>query len=74
MNSENRLIPPKLKTLLATKDRKLFDYLYENYASTLYAIVVKVVHSEEDAKEVLQESFVKIWKNIVKYNLFVMSI
>lgn len=68
MNSEMRVISPKLKSLLATKDRKLFDYLYENYASTLYAIIVKVVHSEEDGKEVLQEAFVKIWKNIDKYD------
>lgn len=68
MDSQLRPITPKLKALLANKDRKLFDYLYENYASTLYAIIVKVVHSEEDAKEVLQESFVKIWKNIESYD------
>jgi len=42
--------------------------LYENYSGALYGIVLRIVDSEEAAEDVLQEAFVKVWKNIEKYD------
>jgi RNA polymerase sigma factor (sigma-70 family) len=57
-----------LVTALQEKDRKAFSYLYDNYSGALYGIVLKIVHDEDDANDVLQEAFVNIWKNIESYD------
>lgn len=42
--------------------------LYEYYSNTLYGLVYRIIHDEEKAKDVMQESFMKVWKNIDKYD------
>src|SRR5258706_13908599 len=51
-----------------SRDKDAFRILYDNYSSTLYGIVLKIVGSAEVAEDVLPESFVKIWKNISSYD------
>ena len=58
----------ELVTAIQCRSKDGFDYLYKNYSSTLYGIVVKIVKNEEDAHDILQDVFVKIWKNIHQYN------
>jgi RNA polymerase sigma-70 factor (ECF subfamily) len=53
--------------LLKNKDQRGFTILYDNYAAALYGIILKVVKAEEVAADVMQEAFVKIWKNIEAY-------
>jgi RNA polymerase sigma-70 factor (ECF subfamily) len=61
--TENTLI-----ILLKSKDEKGFTILYDSYSAALYGVVLKIVRSEEMAKDVLQDSFVKIWKHIDAYD------
>jgi len=42
--------------------------LYEHYGDTLLGVANKVVRNEELAQDVLQESFVKIWKKSDSYD------
>ena len=58
----------ELIELLKAKDKSGFSMLYDNYAPALYGIVLKIVRIEETAQDVLQDCFVKIWKNIESYN------
>jgi RNA polymerase sigma-70 factor (ECF subfamily) len=53
---------------LKQKDRSAFTYLYDHYSAALYGIVLKIVQDEEDAADVLQESFINIWKGIDNYD------
>ncbi len=53
---------------LKQKEREAFSYLYDNYSAALLGVIKRVIESEEVANDVLQESFVKIWKNIEYYN------
>ncbi|MEA5458082.1 sigma-70 family RNA polymerase sigma factor [Arcicella sp. LKC2W] len=57
-----------LVVLLQSKDQRGFSILYDNYSSALYGVILKIVRSEEIAADVMQDSFVKIWKNIDAYN------
>jgi RNA polymerase sigma-70 factor (ECF subfamily) len=59
---------PILISSLKQKDEKAYAYLYDNYSAALYGIIFKVVNNEEDACDVLQDSFVNIWKNIESYD------
>jgi len=41
---------------------------YKNYGDTLLGLIFKVVQSREAAEEVLQDTFVKIWKYSAQYD------
>lgn len=56
-----------LKELLK-KDDKSFTLLYDNYSKSLYGVIYNLIRNTEEAEDVLQEVFVKIWKNIDSYN------
>jgi RNA polymerase sigma-70 factor, ECF subfamily len=57
-----------LVLMLQGKDERGFSILYDNYSSALYGVILKIVRTEEIAADVMQDSFVKIWKNIEGYN------
>ena len=57
-----------LVLLLQSKDERGFSILYDNYSSALYGVILKIVRTEEIASDVMQDAFVKIWKNIEAYN------
>ena len=57
-----------LVLMLQSKDQRGFSILYDNYSSALYGVILKIVRTEEIAADVMQDSFVKIWKNIEGYN------
>ena len=58
----------ELLPLLLKKDDRSFTLLYDNYSKSLYAIIFNLIKDKEEAEDVLQEVFVKIWKNIDTYN------
>jgi len=58
-----------LVRLLKSKDEKAFNYLYDNYSAALYGVTLRVLDREDWASDVLQEVFLKIWKNIDLYDL-----
>lgn len=53
---------------MKANDHGIYNYLYDNYSPAMYGIVLKIVQDEELAKDVLQESFVKLWKSIASYD------
>lgn len=58
----------ELLPLLLKKDDRSFKILYDNYSKSLYGIIFNLIKDNEEAEDVLQEVFVKIWKNIDTYN------
>ncbi len=42
--------------------------LYDKYGPPLYGVILKIVGSEAIAQEVLQDTFIKIWKNGSTYD------
>lgn len=62
-NDEQRLILG-----IQEKEATAFNYLYDNYSGALFGVINRIVQSEEIAEDVLQEAFVKIWKNADQYN------
>lgn len=53
---------------LQARDEKLFSYLYDHYSPALYGVALKIVTDDASAGDVLQEVFIKIWKNIDRYD------
>ena len=54
--------------LLERGDKKAITLLYENYADSLYGVIQKIIRDEDTAQDVLQETFVKIWRYAKKYD------
>lgn len=54
--------------LLKQRQHDAFNYLYDNYSSSLYSIILNIVPDKDFASDVLQEVFVKIWKQIESYD------
>ncbi len=50
------------------KDDKAFTHLYDVYAKSLFAVISNTVRSRADAEAALEETFVRIWKNIDSYS------
>jgi RNA polymerase sigma-70 factor (ECF subfamily) len=53
----------ELLMLLRNDDRVAFYNIYERYCKKLYSFVFRFIKQEEDAEEIVQEVFVKIWKS-----------
>lgn len=46
-----------------------FDKIYEAYAPGMYAICLRYVRSKDDANDVLQETFIRVYNNRELYDL-----
>jgi RNA polymerase sigma factor (sigma-70 family) len=58
----------ELVLLLKQRSQQVFSYLYDNYSGALHSIIQNIVNDEELSNDVLQEVFVKIWKQIDSYD------
>jgi RNA polymerase sigma-70 factor (ECF subfamily) len=57
--------------LLIQKDNKIAFYnLYERYCRRLHGFVLRYIKQEDDAEEIVQEVFVKIWESRNKINVY----
>lgn len=50
------------------KDQKAYKELYELYARPMYNLCFRLVNHQEDAHDILQDSFIKIFENIGQLN------
>jgi RNA polymerase sigma-70 factor (ECF subfamily) len=57
----------ELLVLIYKKEEKAFTHLYDMYSKSLFAVINVLVKNREEAEDVLQDVFVKIWKNIDSY-------
>jgi RNA polymerase sigma-70 factor (ECF subfamily) len=48
--------------------REGYELLYDNYARNLYSVIYAVVKDDSTSEDLLQETFVKVWKNIDHYD------
>ena len=54
--------------LLKQREQSAFSYLYDHYSGALYSIILNIVPDRDLANDVLQEVFIKIWKQIDSYD------
>jgi RNA polymerase sigma-70 factor, ECF subfamily len=50
------------------QDESVIAHLYDHYGSALFGIVFRIVGRHDLAEQVLQDAFVKIWRNGPKYD------
>lgn len=53
---------------LQAQDRSAISELYDMYSSALFGVVLRIVQQRELAEQVLQDTFVKAWRNGASYD------
>ena len=48
-------------------DRGMQQYLYQKYAPSMYATALRYSRMQQEAEDILQEAFVKVYKSIDKF-------
>lgn len=58
----------ELVQLLKQRTHAAFSYLYDHYSGALYNVILSILQDKELANDVLQEVFIKIWKQVEQYD------
>jgi RNA polymerase sigma factor (sigma-70 family) len=66
--STHTLSEQELIALLKEKSEVALNMLYDNYSSALYGVIYRIVGKQELAEDVLQETFIKIWRTAASYD------
>lgn len=53
----------ELVARLALSDEAAFGELYDRYSSAAYGLALRVTNSQETAEEIVQDAFMKLWRN-----------
>ena len=65
---QSSITEQKMISLLIKKEKEGFDLLYDTYSASLYLISLTITRNETMASQVLENTFIFIWKNIDAYN------
>ena len=57
-----------LIALCKRNDRKAFRSIVEGYQSMVYSLAFRMLCNEEEAKDTVQETFIRVWINLQAYN------
>jgi RNA polymerase sigma factor (sigma-70 family) len=68
LKESNSYTEEQLVALVKQQSEEGFTYLYEKYAKALYTVIIQIVRDHEVANDVLQKSFVNIWRNAASYD------
>lgn len=58
----------ELVAALRQKENQAFSYLYDHYSGALYGIINQILADTELSNDVLQETYVNIWRRIDTYD------
>jgi len=60
----------QLESLLARTalgDRAAFRRLYERTSAKLFGLVLRILRDRGEAEDVLQETYLRVWRNAARY-------
>jgi len=62
----NNLSEQDLVLYCVRQQRKYQEFLYHRYADEMYSVALIYCDSDQDACDILQESFIKVFKTIIE--------
>ncbi|MGZ3863156.1 MAG: RNA polymerase sigma factor [Bacteroidia bacterium] len=68
MNGKEHLTETELIERCIRGEKKSQEALYRKYASKMYGVCLGYVNSRDDAKDVLQEAFIKVFESLKKFS------
>ncbi len=68
MGKKIKIEEEKLVKMLAERQEKSLEILYDNYSAAMYGVIHRIVQNDALAEDLLQDAFVKIWNNFLQYD------
>lgn len=68
IKEKNTMSDEELITLLHTNKQSAIQPMLNKYGDALFGVVLSIVHAKEVAEDVMQDTFVKVWKNADSYS------
>ena len=68
MREANDLAQARLLRLIAVKDKRALGEIYDQMASPLFAVSVRILGDRHEAEEVIQDVFVEIWNKAAAFD------
>lgn len=62
-------ITEEIERKFKSGDKKAFDAIYNAYSRAMYGLCLRYTRCADDAQDVLQESFIRIYKSCAQYSL-----
>lgn len=59
----------ELMARIKARDSSALSELYDNYNRMLFGLILSILKKREEAEDILQEVFTKIWENAEKFDL-----
>jgi RNA polymerase sigma-70 factor (ECF subfamily) len=53
---------------IASGDERALSSLYDRYRVILFGLILRILHSRDDAEDVLQEVFLQVWRRAADFN------
>ena len=53
---------------LLARDEQALRLLHDRYSRSLFAVILRLVHDQELAEDLLQEGLLKVWTSIARYD------
>jgi RNA polymerase sigma-70 factor (ECF subfamily) len=57
----------RIITKCKTGDKQAFKILMTNFSEYVFRLAFRILNHEEDAKDIVQETFIRVWKHIDGY-------
>lgn len=64
----HRDMEEQLTARLKNQDQSVIGDIYNAYSGALYSVVLRIVQQRELAQQVLQDTFLKVWRNGTSYD------
>jgi RNA polymerase sigma-70 factor (ECF subfamily) len=64
---KNQLEDSRLMSLVVRNDSEAFSKLFHKYDRMIFSVILKIVKVEEDARELMQDVFLQMWKKADYY-------
>ena len=58
----------ELKKKFIQGDKQAFDWIYTNYSKAMYSLCLRYTKNQDEAADILQESFIKIYEKRTFFN------
>lgn len=58
----------ELVRLIRQRDQQAFAFLYDRYSQALFNVIIQLTGNTEEAEDILQVSFLKIWNNFSTFD------
>jgi RNA polymerase sigma-70 factor (ECF subfamily) len=68
VNSSSSEVDLGLLQRIATRDEAALAEFYDRHSRLAYSVIMRILRSQSDAEEVLQETFVRVWSRAETYD------